>query len=53
MTYLLILILQTSAGYAIALLLVMIVAGLVACESAGDDPAQRVEKPMPVTATKE
>lgn len=35
--------------YAAALLLVLIVAGLVACGSAGDDPAQqRVEKPVTV-----
>ena len=34
--------------YAAALLLTMIVAGLVACGSASDDPAQRVEKPAQV-----
>ena len=28
-----------------ALLIVLIVAGLLGCGSAGDDPAQRVEKP--------
>lgn len=33
--------------YAAALLLVMIVAGLSACGSADNDPAQRVEKPAP------
>ena len=39
--------------YAAALLLTMI-AGLLGCGSADDDPAQqRVEKPMPATATKE
>lgn len=41
--------------YAAALLLVLLVAGLVACGSADNDPAQheRVTKPVPVTATKE
>ncbi|MEB2353362.1 MAG: hypothetical protein OZ924_18375 [Burkholderiaceae bacterium] len=39
--------------YAAALLIVLVIAGLVACGSASDDPAQRVEKPVPVTATKE
>lgn len=34
--------------YAAALLLIMIVAGLTACGSASDDPAQRVEKPAQV-----
>lgn len=39
---------------AAALLLALIAAGLLGCGSAGDDPAQqRVEKPVPVTATKE
>ena len=37
---------------AAALLLTMI-AGLLGCGSADNDPAQRVEKPVPVTATKE
>ena len=31
--------------YALALLIVLILAGLSACGSAEDDPAQRVEKP--------
>lgn len=31
--------------YALALLLTLILAGLLGCGSAGDDPAQRVEKP--------
>lgn len=39
--------------YAATLLLVLLPAGLFACGSASDDPAQRVEKPVPVTATKE
>lgn len=34
--------------YAAALLLVVFLAGLVACGSASDDPAQRVEKPVTV-----
>lgn len=34
--------------YAATLLLVLLVAGLVACGSASDDPAQRVEKPVTV-----
>ncbi len=35
--------------YAATLLLTMILAGLLGCGSASDDPAQqRVEKPMPV-----
>lgn len=34
--------------YALALLLTMIVAGLVACGSADNDSAQRVEKPAQV-----
>lgn len=35
--------------YALALLLTLLVAGLLGCGSASDDPAQqRVEKPMPV-----
>ncbi len=35
--------------YALTLLLVLAVAGLLGCGSASDDPAQqRVEKPMPV-----
>jgi len=39
---------------AAALLLVLFVAGVVACGSASDDQAQqRVEKPVPVTATNE
>lgn len=38
--------------YAAALLLTLLAAGLVACGSADNDPAQqRVEKPVPVTAT--
>ena len=36
--------------YAAALLLVLLVAGLLGRGSASDDPAQRVEKPVPVTA---
>jgi hypothetical protein len=40
--------------YALALLLTMIAAGLLGSGSADNDPAQqRVEKPVPVTATKE
>jgi len=39
---------------AAALLLALIAAGLLGCGSADGDPAQqRVEKPVPVTATKE
>ena len=38
--------------YALALLLTMIVAGLVACGSADNDPAQRVEKPAQVAPSK-
>ncbi|MEB2353433.1 MAG: hypothetical protein OZ924_18740 [Burkholderiaceae bacterium] len=34
--------------YAATLLLVLLVAGLVACGSADGDPAQRVEKPVTV-----
>lgn len=35
--------------YAATLLIVLLVAGLVGCGSASDDPTQqRVEKPMPV-----
>jgi len=34
--------------YAATLLIVLVVAGLVGCGSADGDPAQRVEKPMPV-----
>ena len=34
-------------------LIALVIAGLVACGSADNDPAQRVEKPMPATATKE
>ena len=34
--------------YALTLLLVLLAAGLVACGSASDDPAQRVEKPVTV-----
>lgn len=34
--------------YALALLLTMILAGLVGCGSADNDPAQRVEKPVTV-----
>jgi hypothetical protein len=35
--------------YAAALLIVLLVAGLLGCGSASDEPAQqRVEKPMPV-----
>ncbi len=39
--------------YALALLIVLILAGLAACGSATDDPAQheRVTKPVPVAAT--
>lgn len=36
-----------------ALLIVLILAGLAACGSASDDPAQRVEKPVTVAPTKE
>ena len=39
--------------YAAALLLVLIVAGLVACGSADNDPAQRVEKSAQVAPSKE
>ncbi len=39
--------------YAAALLLVLIVAGLVACGSASDDPANVVEKPAQVAPSKE
>lgn len=39
--------------YAAALLIVLILAGLVACGSASDDPAQRVEKPAQVAPSKE
>ena len=40
--------------YAAALLLVLVVAGLVACGSADNDPAQqRVEKPAQVAPSKE
>ena len=38
--------------YALALLLVLIVAGLVACGSADGDPAQRVEKPAQLAPNK-
>jgi len=38
--------------YAAALLLVLFVAGVVACGSASDDQAQRVEKPAQVAPTK-
>ncbi len=38
---------------AAALLIVLLVAGLVACGSASDDPAQRVEKPAQVAPSKE
>lgn len=34
--------------YAAALLLVLLVAGLVACGSASDDPANVIKKPVPV-----
>ena len=34
--------------YAAALLLTLLLAGLVACGSADNDPAQRVEKPVTV-----
>lgn len=34
--------------YALALLIVLFLAGLAACGSASDDPAQRVEKPVNV-----
>ena len=37
--------------YALALLIVLILAGLSACGSADDDPAQRVEKPQYEPAT--
>ena len=36
--------------YAAALLLTMILAGLLGCGSADDDPAQRAEKPNHVPA---
>ncbi len=39
--------------YAAALLLTLLLAGLVACGSADNDPAQRVEKPAPVAPSKE
>jgi len=41
--------------YAAVLLLILFLAVLVACDSADGDPArhERVEKPVPVTATKE
>ena len=38
--------------YAAALLLVLLVAGLLGCESADNDPAQRVEKPAQVAPSK-
>lgn len=38
--------------YASTLLLVLLVAGLVACGSADNDPAQRVEKPAQVAPSK-
>lgn len=34
--------------YALTLLIVLVVAGLLGCGSADDDPAQRVEKPVQV-----
>lgn len=34
--------------YALALLIVLFLAGIAACGSAEDDPAQRVEKPVTV-----
>jgi hypothetical protein len=34
--------------YALALLIALIAAGLAACGSASDDPAQRVTKPVEV-----
>jgi len=37
--------------YALALLIVLVAAGLVACGSADNDPAQRVEKPVSVAAS--
>jgi len=37
--------------YAAALLIVLFLAGLSACGSADDDPAQRVEKPVSVAAS--
>jgi len=40
--------------YAAALLLALLIAGLLGCGSASDDPAQqRVEKPAQVTPSKE
>ena len=39
--------------YALALLLALIAAGLVACGSADNDPAQRVEKPAQAAPSKE
>lgn len=41
--------------YALALLIVLFLAGIAACGSASDDPAQheRVTKPVPVAGAKE
>ena len=39
--------------YAAALLILLIVAGMVACGSADNDPAQRVEKPAQAAPSKE
>lgn len=39
--------------YAAALLIVLFLAGLVACGSADNDSAQRVEKPAQVAPSKE
>ena len=39
--------------YAAALLIVLVVAGLLGCGSADNDPAQRVEKPAQVAPSKE
>lgn len=35
------------------ILIALVIACLLGCGSADNDPAQRVEKPVPVTATKE
>jgi hypothetical protein len=37
--------------YALALLVLLFLAGLAACGSADSDPAQRVEKPVSVAAS--
>ncbi len=39
--------------YALALLIVLFLAGLAACGSADSDPAQRVEKPVAASVPQE